>query len=756
MSDTTQPIATPLMVMPMLTESFKPVITPAMTSLISPKLNLAALRMLTVDLHVKNAPVVTSDPVRPDAGLTGADGTSYFVPYARVSKRSKASSVKNIFFERTEGKVVLRVWFDIARPDSVASDAQPLPVDSYAVALVDSTGTRINFTRCDELPAGEVADGLVSQLICETEVDPNQVVSIMQEDRNARFDVQGTVHYGLGAAATPAAKPVKPPVSRPVSPNIGARLAARLKPGALRGALSRPRRGELSLTGNPSAAKPPVVNPVTFVPLIASLSPVLVPPATTAPPQQKSKRMSLALATGTEVSAHFPTSVSENRVIYAQVTSGFGSEPWSTWARTTEGQFTDSPVPDQFYILPDEYRLAFDAETGLPSMSVILVPPEEPTADAPMSFARDYGIRCRFGVVPFVDPARRERLRAEITRHTGVAYPELLVGGVSSAEFKLSNEHAGLGASLVGGIDAVAEVDAFGFSLVLDCNSQFYTLLSSLLTGGGVGGEVALQLLDSDDDAQQAAVPVRLQLNRPALDFISAEMIEPARPVAADAGGAAVLAGPNPPRLRISNPSGYELTIGEVHATLLVVDDTLPSPLDAVPATANPSTVTLPGAVDGTPASVEIDLTADDTSKPTLYGGIGVGLIAVDVNIDAASVLNRVHDLGGSADMETEVELQSYQLAHPDILPESHADVFGIELQLARASADPITVFLTRDQPAVNAQVAFTLRDALEGASPEQPTFSWRRRNMAGSGTGEWSDWEEMTGRQLFVSPTGL
>ena len=101
--------------------------------------------------------------------------------------------------------------------------------------------------------------------------------------------------------------------------------------------------------------------------------------------------------------------------------------------------------------------------------------------------------------------------------------------------------------------------------------------------------------------------------------------------------------------------------------------------------------------------------------------------------------------------------VRSYQLEHPETRPPALADVFGLEVEIRRsADAKPVTVFLTTDQPKLDVQVSFSLSDIVAGARPEQPTFEWRRRNMAGSGNGEWSEWSTITGRQLFVSPTGM
>ena len=392
-------------------------------------------------------------------------------------------------------------------------------------------------------------------------------------------------------------------------------------------------------------------------------------------------------------------------------------------------------------------------------MMVLLVPPERsPGQETATSFSGDYKIRCRFSVVPWLDPERMELLREEIADHTGIAYPQLRVGGARSATCALSKAYQNLGSTLVGDGEAQLSVDPGGFDLVLDCTSEFYTLLSKLLLTEGVTGDVVTQLVAAEESPEQATIPIALRLDRPALDFLTAELIPAVFPPPSE-DPTLVMVEPvpiSPPKLRITNPIPYPVTVGALRTALLVVDDTLPTPIGAVAADATPPSFTIAAAADGVAGTIEVELAAQQAELPPLYGGVGVGFLGVDVDIDPDTVLTRAHDLGASADLTSTVEVRSYQLEHPDVLPEPLADVFGIEVQLKRGEAEPVTIFLTRDQPASTVQVSFSLADVIAGARPEQPKFSWQRRNLAGKGTGEWSKWETIIGRQLFVSPTGM
>lgn len=186
------------------------------------------------------------------------------------------------------------------------------------------------------------------------------------------------------------------------------------------------------------------------------------------------------------------------------------------------------------------------------------------------------------------------------------------------------------------------------------------------------------------------------------------------------------------------------------------MDESLPSPIGSVAATAEPSAFRLPPAAEA-PSTVDVVLTAEPSAQPAVFGSAGVTFEGIDVEIDPQQVLAKAYDTGTAGSVSSSVDVRCYQLEHPESRPPALADVFGLEVQLRRSEESaPVTVFLTTDQPRVEVQISFSLKDIVAGMRPEQPTFEWRRRNMAGSGTGDWSEWASITGRQLFVSPVGM
>lgn len=737
---------------------------------------LSAIRNLTVITQVDNAPHVLAAPDGVERAVAGEDGIPYFVPQARVAVRSEATRAPHVFLERRGGEVFLQVWFDLVRFPSLPSESKPLPVSGYSVSLVGAGGTAtIAFERCDDLPAPEKSDNVVSRLFCETKVDPNDAIGLLQTAGSV-FRVEGDVSFSMsqpsagGSGAGPLTLP--PILIDPVRIAPRGRMRVFAKPVEARAVAA------------PFLASSIRMSPLITDAVLATTVTDVAQPVPAAVWATQTKRMSLGAADNSGVNGYYEPGLMENRAIYSQVTSGFGSEPWSEWVESPNGRFMDSPVPDQFYVLPDEYRLTFDAETRTPSMMVLLVPPKA-GADAagPVSFGGDYTLRTRFSVVPWVDPARLERLRAEIAKHSGRPYPELLVGGIRSATVSLSAVLHELGSTVVGSEEAAAAVDPLGFDLVLDCTSEFYSTLSHLLVTEGVDATVTATLVSTETDPRLVDVPTVLRLDRPASDVLSAELIpapmpEPAVPAepaesAPPADGTPPADGAPPadpatdsmpvdvplapPTLRVMNPLPYAVTVARAIPNLLIMDEFVSSPLGAVAAKADPESFTLPPATADGPSTIELTLTPEPTDQPPIYGRVGVAFVGIDIDIDPQQVLAKAHDTGTSGTVSSAVNVRCYQLEHSEVLPAALADVFGLEVQLRRSeTADAITVFLTRDQPAADVQVAFTLSDIMAGAKPEQPTFQWRARNMAGAGNGAWSEWTGITGRQLFVLPNGV
>jgi hypothetical protein len=707
-----------------------------------------------VATEVADAPVLQSAPERTTTAIQGTGSQLWYLPQAVVARRSPTSRSPYVHLDLVEGAHVLNVRFSLVRAGGVAAAAQPLPLSNPTVELHSpGTGNTLTFTTVAEIPPGEDESGVVQHLDCHTNVDLNQAMSMMDGDPNCRFRVKAEARYRLQEPSEP---------KRPSKPKQGKRRDHRLK--KIKGRDHRLRQPVKPAIANSSVEKPVVgfhLNPSMLAQVVGTdVRAEAVAAETHRAGAVTSKVIDIA-ASGELGSGHFRRDIADNWAVYARVTSGVGPGTAAAWSQTTDGWFREAPVPGQYHVVPDEYRLAFDVDSGLPAMTALIVaedaladPGEGATADGegeaqsrPRTFSQAYRMRVRFGVVPWIDVDRLDALRTQIKKTTHVAHPELVLGGVAEASYEISPMYAEMGGEVLGDSEGVMAVDPSGFELVLDCSSQFYNSLETQLVAEGFDGTVRLSLPMGDGaDQGQVDVPASLRLDLPDDAFLTVEMVPPEL-----ADGDAP--DPNAPvRAVVRNPSPFPVTVERVRAYLLEIHPEVSQPLRAVSAQASPASLALAPAGDG--SSVELEL-APSSPAEAAFTGLATSLAGVHVEIDPAALLEKAREMGGSRDVQTSVELRCYPLEHPDVLPEEFKaqGLYGIEVQLRRGEASPVTAFLTLDQPRTDVQVAFTLQDIVAGATPEQPTFEWRRRNLIGAGTSEWSEWETITGRQLFVQP---
>jgi len=164
-----------------------------------------------------------------------------------------------------------------------------------------------------------------------------------------------------------------------------------------------------------------------------------------------------------------------------------------------------------------------------------------------------------------------------------------------------------------------------------------------------------------------------------------------------------------------------------------------------------PATAPAPPAVNE--GEVLLELTPSEPVDPRVVGALATSFGGLSLHLDPAKVLERVHELAASGSMHAALRVRSYQLQHPDQLPAALTDLYALEVQVRRPNGAPVTVFLSRDEPEKTAQIGFTVGDLLGGATPGAPTYEWRRRNLTGAGTGQFSEWETLSGAELFVTP---
>jgi hypothetical protein len=816
-------------------------------------LTLAYLKM--VAWQQNNAPAFNSAPTQTGMAYTSVNGSSYFIPNARVSMRMKGSTTPDVFLQRKatgSGDVgyTLRVTFELRRPDTLPDSARALPLDQFSISLQSGSGAIIQFPsqNITVLPAPDGGDpDIVQKLAVEAPVDVDQVVNILQNDAQAHFTLQAAVHYqiivdpnqpppdnnsgqpNLGALTHPmhvmplrrplematmrtaAVQPlmVNPqlmrirrfnPTNQPLPPIQP--IAITLPPppppvvpqandaGTARGGLASKALfglGKLvkaaiessinnaannAANGTPTTSDPNKkldVGTLTHFLFDSSSIPTNTQSNPNAHPAQAIISLELANTASSGLGAYFPKTTPKNRPIYAGVDSSYGDNPDAVWVTSNLGYFKESAVPNQFYILPDGFSLSLNIEKSIPDMTVLMTPNSDPNATG----SNAYKIRVSFGIAPWVDASRKRDLRNYLSSQLGIVYPDLVLGGYTGGTFEPTHLFDQLGSSALGsttgpdGKPLIQSVNpAQPFEFILDCTMEFYTLLSKLLVsndGQGMKGNVHIQLkTDSTANAapSDVVVPVSLRLDQVANHPLLSGLV--AMPTAdADKSDDADEATMNPTQMMISNPSQLSVSVESVISTLLFTQDDLP-PVNAAVATSTPTSLML-----GPNGIVTIDL--KPPPKVSAWTSVAVDYDGVAVKLDAQRVLNQVHQMASSSSFKTALKLNCYALAHPEFLPPELTNLIGLHVQIqntsmpapqggevgsAASSAGIQDIYVTRDKPTPTVNIAYSLADVLNGASLDQPKCRFRCRNMTAMGeTGNWSEWQDNLGQDLFVAP---
>jgi hypothetical protein len=113
---------------------------------------------------------------------------------------------------------------------------------------------------------------------------------------------------------------------------------------------------------------------------------------------------------------------------------------------------------------------------------------------------------------------------------------------------------------------------------------------------------------------------------------------------------------------------------------------------------------------------------------------------SVNVLPEALAIPSRRVELIGDADLTALPELLS---TFTWVAPE-------------RPVLDAVPFNCAQTFPGKTVGLSLLIGDLVGGADPRQPKFDWRRRNLATSGTGEFSAWQTTIGRELFVTPVDL
>ena len=447
-----------------------------------PSILRTATKTLTQATSVGGAPVLTEAPAAVDRTYAGADGQAYFVPEAVIPPKSKSSPTPAVFIDHEPQRWVLRVTVDLRRNAAVPETAVMLPISDLALTLsAQSLGaTPILFGTITEVPPPDAT--VLRRVEAVAEIDRDRIATALKNDSTAVFLVSASVHYAEPGVAEPELP--GPRAEWPVDVVVRDHRTRDAMSGGVR-VSSGIERGSIARLRTRSALR---VEPTALVAQRVDVTDQLVADASRVwrfgrrpyrpqPASPTARTLTVGLTGAAGWSAHFPPTSGRTGRSTPWSTAGWGSTSGSDWQFSPAGAWRDTGIPGRYYLLPTEFRLAFDAEQQQPAMNVLLV--EKPVeAGAPAGSA--YRVRVRFSIVPWFDPAAVEALRQTIVDIEGITFPEFEIGGDLGATSHSTALLQDLGGATVTSDGGLA-VDTRGFEYVVEGTLEYYTLITKLL-----------------------------------------------------------------------------------------------------------------------------------------------------------------------------------------------------------------------------------------------------------------------------------
>ncbi|HST64933.1 MAG TPA: hypothetical protein VLM05_07070 [Mycobacteriales bacterium] len=414
----------------------------------------------------------------------------------------------------------------------------------------------------------------------------------------------------------------------------------------------------------------------------------------------------------------FDEALDANTAIYRAIKGEALEEEWTSgpngWLRKAE-------FPNTVYRLPDQVRLAFNADLGVPHV-------------LPTLYRDDAGepkVRVVMQLRPWHDPAAL----VEIGDLLGTA-PDIVSGGYESATLTFTGAfpdeiRALAGASTQITLESTTEV-------TLDLTVEFFNFLSQLLTGPiGVTGTVSVTLghaTGADGTAQPIVrqVPVRLSLGLPAALPLDVS-------VPADAL--------SPTAVTVTNKSGAAASVGGCEPRLLQFDANSVLPLEVFRAR---STGTFPLALPAG-ASAQIPLAPVDADGARLWNAVLAQLTDVRLELDPKAALDRIYEVAPTGTVSWKLDLDCPPLvATPG--PARFASVVAIDVRVTRADGRTETAHLTRGNAAVALTMQRTLAE-LAASGGSVSAFSYMVRNLYEDHAGQWGEAQQGEGSSFTVYP---
>lgn len=748
-------------------------------------INLAKLQYAVQVAADEDAPhfVKGSEPTQDGKAYPSSSGTSYYRPQLRVAQRPidpKGPDVR--FWKDANEDVWLHFTLEEAPPPNLANRAEPFNVRVEELRLEWRDASGISRRRLFDRPTlAATEDPPLStepnfEIRVGAKLEAGEVeglfTALRQPSSGARLIAKLSFGYWLDEA--PPARPsdlpgagVQPVPVTPITVGPVSRLPGMIPLRSI--AVPSDSGTEQSATpAQPSAANPKqqatstrasraaiqrsvqaVVGPLRADSLVdrirLPLDPVLIGKVLENAKERERRPDFKRVTLERSVPFTFDPDLAQNRPIYAALLAD--DALGDAWVNTSFGWIRTAPFPNTIYRLPDEVRLAYNPDLGLPHMMAALYEDAE----------GEVRVRVTLGAAPWHDPRRLTELRDYLYESTAgaLAAPAVVVGGYESARLRLTSAFPEEIRPLSGD-EAIVSLEG-GFTLTLDLSLEFYKFLCELMTSShGLTGEITVTMETRGTLAGRGTTSVLGAGSSPGDTDRPAERIErivPVRLNLADLVGLPLDVevekdAVSPTQVEVRNLARSPVRVTGCAARLLQYDPNSVVPISVVRASPQ---ATFPLEIQERGA-ITLTLQPDTTHADLLWNAVAVELFGQDLSETPAEVLERVHNVAASAALTWVITVECPLFLAPT-MPERYAMLYKVEVLIERPGYAAQQVVLGRDAPHGRITMQRTLRDVLAADSAGIGAFTYRVRNVYFDHQGAWSDPRDAEGSNLFVFP---
>lgn len=700
---------------------------------------ITRLQHLVQVLGDEHAPHFTpaQEPNRDGAAFQAVNGQIYYRPDLRVAQRSTAPLGPEVrFLKDPAGTVRLLFELEEAPPPGLPDGAEPLSVKPGAVTLswqengqprqqVFASPTLVG----TDDPQAPGRPDFRLRVAAELRADEVDLLYRALSSAGAAAQVTVTFTCGYWVDESVVVDPTPPP------PGRGPRFPRRpwldrlvpLSPHLLiHENLTRVEEPSPPLPSAPVAAAGLGRSLQTSVLLRADLLDLVRDQAQRRETRPDFRNVELVRT----VPFFFDPALEHNRPIYSAVVGDASLS--DTWENIGLGLVRAADFPNTVYRLPDEIRLAYNADLGAPHV----IPTLYRGADD------EVRVRVLLRAAPWYDPATLVALRDLLRKTSGGALSaaNVVMGGYEKAVLRLGGAFPEQIRALGGATQTEIGLEG-SFELVLDLSLEFYRLLAELLVGPvGLTGEVDVTLKMAPDASGAPAqtkvfhLPLRLQLgdvaNLPADVRVASEAVSPGE-------------------VQVINTAGAEARVGGCAVRLLQFDTNSVAPLEvfeaAVQAPAFPATLA-PGA------ELTLRVGPRDATTSELWNAVQVELLGHELTAPAREVMDRIHELAPSGAVRWTLTVESPLLTRTP-LPPAYANLHRIEVRIESQGFAAQQVVLSPERPQAQVTLDRTLREIVGDAAGDLARFSYRVRNIYLDRPGPWGEPQIGEGSTLFVFP---